>query len=463
MIETTVIRGKWFLTSDTTKKVHGTLTCDPLKGIQLEIEEPLEGNEETFELELSKADIILGESRDGVPITLYSCFRTGSSWGGSYSATWYVNKAFVGCHELDPSAIYFTEIVLRVRPLFLWLDSSGIRINNSQTPGLSVTFSYTKPDDIDIPIDEKVFGKIRFHSSYSIPSTYSESIKLTHWASISIQTIGDDLTHIELWEYIQRFLNWLTVTTGYPHDIEKVSYFHENLIDRILSDGTKIRQEVILYSKKQRVIKKPERPDQLLFTYPDLKKCMPDVLTHWFSLYQSIEAVIQILSENMGRDIAFSEFHFKDIIQALEAFHRKRVRNEKMPSEDYEAYKNQVICQLNSEEDRSFVEGRLKYGNEPTLKERLGELIERQRNIPSLQSIIGKKKTFIWQVTENRNYLTHLDESGKSGILHSIDLYHLSERALALLFVTVISEVIPEGSIIDNALKTSSRFRNYIK
>lgn len=459
MTETITIKGKWFLPSNIELEVPGTLSYDPEKGVYLEIEASFSAHEKPFERDLANIDIILGESLDGESVTLYSCFLNNTQWGSSYRATWYADSAFIGCLATDKADLRFTEIVLKVRPLFLWLNSSGIRMGKLGSRNEPAIFSFDPPNNIEFPIDDKVLGAFRFTGWINYPNSYSETIGLTHSAELSIKVADDkDLHHDDLWTYVRRFLNWLTVVTGYPCEVEKLSFYHKDLTQFELVNGNKIPQEIINYTKKRTVIKKPERPDQFLFDFPKSKEYMPDALTRWFALYESVEVVIQILSENMGRDIAFSEFHFKDITQALEAFHRKRIRNERIPKADYKAYKARILNQISDEADRIFVKEKLNYGNEPSLRERLNELIERS-DIPSLKSIIGDKEDFIKLVIDNRNYYTHLDANGKKTILDPTALYHLSEKALALLFVTIIIEVIPDKGFIDQILKSSRRWR----
>lgn len=462
MTKVITIRGKWFLPSNVELEVPGSLTYNPDKGIYLEVEDLFHVQEETSKREIDKADIILGVSQDGESITLLSCFVAGTQLGYSYKVTWYANEMFIGCHALKASDLFFDEIVLQVHPLFLWLNSSGIEFVNSEKPSQSTTFSYTKPDNIPFLIDDRTVGEFRFHSSFTYPTSYSEGIEFHQSAVVAIKTLENiDLGESDLWLYAQRFMNWLTVITGYPCEIEEIKYYHKNLIAFELENGTKIRQEVIKYAKKQQVTRKPDSPSQFLFDFPTISRYIPDALTRWFALYESIEVVIQILAENMGRDIAFSEFHFKDIVQALEAFHRKRIRNERMSDTDYKSYMNRVLSQIIDETDRSFVQDRLKYGNEPSLKNRLDELIE-CHNIPSLQAIIGKKKSFVRMVIDNRNYHTHLDSNGKT-ILTPTGLYHLTEKALALLFTNIIVEVIPDKEFINQILISSKRWGFWVR
>ncbi len=458
MTEKVVFKGTWFLPSNIEQRVAGTLTHNADTGTQLEIEDSFDDQDKPFESKLRNVDIILGISKEGDCITLFSCFLIRTIWGNSYKAVWEANKVFVGCHALKPSDLCFAEVVLQVRPLFLWLNSSGIQITDFTTPMQSTTFTYSKPDNITFSIDEKVSGELGFSNSFSFPSSHSEAIEFTHSAALVIKTLGaEEIEYNELWIYVQRFINWLTVATGYSCEVEKVSFYQNNLIKHELSDGTKIRQEIVSYFKKQRISRKPNSPDQFLFDFPKLKPYMPDALTSWFRLYESIEIILQILSENMGRDVAFSEFHFKDIIQALEAFHRKLIRNERMNKTKYKAFKNKILSQIGDETERSFVKEQLNYANEPKLRERLVELINRC-DIPSIQSIIGDKEIFVKLVIENRNYHTHLDKSGKKMILTPVELYHLSEKALALLFATILNEVIPDKEFINQTLRLSNRW-----
>lgn len=458
MTEKITIKGKWFLPTNLDVEVPGILTIDPEEGCYLDIEASFTGKERPYGSDIEAAEIILGESRNGDSITLYSCYMINTGWGDSYQATWYANYSFVGCHAENWSDFRFTKIVARINPLFMWLNSSGIKLDAFEGHGKPATFKFKTPDSIEFPIDSKVTGKFRFTGTFGYPNSYSENIKLNHSAELIITTVeGLDIHHDELWQYTNRFMNWLTVVTSHTCEVEKISFYHRDLIEMQLQDGTNIKQEVVRYSKKQQVTQKPSTPRQFLFDYPRVKKYMPEVMTNWFTLYEDLEIILQILANNMGRETAFSEFHFKDIVQALEAFHRKRIRNERMPKSAYKTYKKNILNQITDESEREFVKERLNYGNEPSLRERLIDLIDKN-NIFTLKSIIGDKDEFIKLVVDNRNYYTHLEKNGKKNILDTTALYHLSEKSLALLFTTIINEIIPDKSFIETMLRTSRRW-----
>ncbi|ARK10372.1 HEPN domain-containing protein [Fibrella sp. ES10-3-2-2] len=448
-------KGEWFLPNNPNLKVRGVLSCDPVRGNSLEIEDsfletPTFGN-------ITKEDVVLGITTDGTFITLYSCFEEGFELGTSYKATWYVWQVFIGCHTIDKNDLRFTEVVLRIKPLFLWLNNSGINREGHLGIDGQVTFTYKTPEPIHFLIDETVTGKFTFEATASYPTTHSDSIQMTHWAEISLSTHqGKDLQYEKLWQYCAKFIQWLQVITGYQCTIEDRTFRHRiDLVDEVIS-GKQRELDIANYGKTYVSTKNPRTPRDLFTTYQKVERFMPEALTKWFLLYESIEPVIQILSSTLVRG-EFGQFIFKDVVQALEAFHRKLIRNERMPKAEYKKFKTKILDQLEDLADKEFVKERINYGNEPSLRERLSELIELAGEDPIL-SIIGDKDEFIKTVVENRNFHTHLDLAGKKNILEISDLYHLTEKALSLLFISILNLIFPDKEFIAKVIRSSSRW-----
>lgn len=105
----------------------------------------------------------------------------------------------------------------------------------------------------------------------------------------------------------------------------------------------------------------------------------------------------------------YLEQRFLSLVQAVESYHRRTRINNEIDPEDHKKRVNAVIESVD-DQYKKWIEGRLGYSNEPTLRKRLRELIDECGELIKLSSS-GGKKAFINKVCDTRNYLTHYDVS----------------------------------------------------
>jgi hypothetical protein len=468
MKEAFEIRGLWYLNADQPQKALGTLSYIPQEGIMLTLGAAIQNGRSDFGAFMTipdNAEIILGETPNGAQITLCNCFATNQNFNsetGILTSIWRVNAAFLGIQKTDISRLLFTKCVAEVSNLFEWLNQSGLSKKEMRDLRSPLDIHFEKPDAIDFAINDEVKGRIQFTYSYVAATSYSSTIDFKHSAQLVIETNDSkELSYDALLGYNKQFIHWLTINTGKPCRMEKLSFYHP---DHHYISQHRGRVDIPIDAYLRTIdspFTEPYSPDKFNFTYPYLGFHVPALFTKWFGLYPELSIIIQILSENIAKENSFSEFHFKDIVQALESYHRKRKNNHQMAKAAYSAMKNEILEQIQNDEYRAFIEEKLNFGNEPTLAKRLRELID-DPGIEALNALLGDKETFIKVVKNNRNYLTHYDESLKGKALPAKDLYWLSEKALALLFINVLLEVIPDKDFWEKWLPTSQRWSHLL-
>ena len=111
----------------------------------------------------------------------------------------------------------------------------------------------------------------------------------------------------------------------------------------------------------------------------------------------------------------YLEQKFSSLIQAIESYHRRTKNNNEIEPEQHGMRINNIIESVD-DQYKKWLEGKLAYSNEPTLRNRLKELLEECGSLLKLSSS-RKKKSFIGKVCDTRNYFTHYDISfsGKAG------------------------------------------------
>ena len=464
------LKGKWFLPNSKDIKVSGVLHSDSTTGFKLILDAAIHTGKSDFESSWSspgKVDLILGIVSNRQPITLYNCFETRHSIGGEegFTSEWTANYIFTNIHAYDKKQLAFTKLKAEIVYLFEWLGQSGIKVNEFPKYGEEIIFRYNQPQPINFPIDTYTIGQLSFMYSYSSPRRQSATIELNQSANLTIETTPNwAISFEEVKDYLSRFLNWLTISVRHSCQPIKINLYHRKLIKKNTT-GTPSLLQIELYTYTFFNAQKPEPKSyyDFNFEYTSFGKEMPELLTRWFSLYPDLRIVNHILAESIASENKFDETTFKDVAQALESFHRIRRNNERIPLVDYQQMKQTILGDIQDEGYRKFIADKLNFGNEPTLADRLHSLINELNYIPSLKAIIGGQEIFVRNVKNNRNYYTHYDPSQKKKAFDGAELYELNEKLLALLTVSVLSEVIQDKEFINNWLRNSMRWGHFVR
>lgn len=102
---------------------------------------------------------------------------------------------------------------------------------------------------------------------------------------------------------------------------------------------------------------------------------------------------------------------------------------------------------------------KLLFSNEPTLKERLEELLNNYSN-DTLKKVIKDPADFIKKVKDSRNYYTHFDSKLKKKAAKGGDLYYLTERMKLLLTCCLLNIIGFNNNLIQQLLK-KNEYRHY--
>jgi hypothetical protein len=122
------------------------------------------------------------------------------------------------------------------------------------------------------------------------------------------------------------------------------------------------------------------------------------------------------------------EGKFLALAQGLETYHR-RTSNEKLMDEAVFKELTENLIKQCPEENKEWLSGRLKYGNELSLRHRIKNIIE------PFKEFIGTSKEqnkLISTIVDTRNYLTHYDKSLESKAASGRDLWWLCLKMEAI-------------------------------
>jgi hypothetical protein len=147
-------------------------------------------------------------------------------------------------------------------------------------------------------------------------------------------------------------------------------------------------------------------PDWFHFILPftDVRDRFDDIVRGWFEIYGSgSTAIMEHFTPRLAPH-TYLEDSFGRSVRSLELWHRSRIGTPVIPEPEFQALLDVVRSSV-TKADWRFLEQRLRYANEPTLKRRLDEMVDRA--IPLLSREVRSYRRFTRRVTDMRNALTH--------------------------------------------------------
>jgi len=215
----------------------------------------------------------------------------------------------------------------------------------------------------------------------------------------------------------------------------------------------------ILSPSRSKEYRRDEKSDKqnMLFSWEQLSN-INDVFVQWLLQYERIHEVADTIVLLKSTRVS-EEMRFTSIINALEAVHRRYFDHKKESDKHYESRMTTILSQIADDENKTLVKQRLEYGNEISLRKRLKEVYAAGETF----GIEKPTKNLTDKIIETRNYYTHGDESKKSKILNSNDLFlanSLLGRYLKLLLLQILGVKDDELKII---VDKSSQFQPYYR
>lgn len=169
----------------------------------------------------------------------------------------------------------------------------------------------------------------------------------------------------------------------------------------------------------------------MLYRYSDMSEDFDTTILKWFESYETIQPAFELyLSSKIGAH-KFLTGIFLSLVQSLETLHRRTSDDIEMETDEFEQL-HSAIVEATPLEKRDFMKSKLKYANEISLRTRLKRLIHPFRELFGTSPEV---KSFVQNVVDVRNYLTHYDKAEESRAKQIIDrdLYDICLKVDALL------------------------------
>lgn len=444
-------RGSWHLPGNPDNKINGILSSKGNEPPILDLLGSLHSRKDIYSKNLD-LKVILGETTEGKEITLIKCMNVNYNINSDndISSFKFIVLGFVVIGGLFKSLSDLTcnNIYVNFNLLEDWLGTRSLT-NDFHEEGRTITLKRTKPFIFQI------FDGLEGEFSTDWNTTFSKSsefdVLATKKSFLGIRTKDkSELPVGELIDIIFHFQRFLTLATGesiYPREI---------IIDRFSDDNLERLSLVYPVEYNEDVPLRKSGPLMPL-TFPKIKDRFEEMIRKWYSNLLNLKPVQDLFFEVVYKRFQFNENSFLNTIQALETFHR---RTKKSYVTDKEIHKEKITRILESVDDkyRSWLKDKLSYSNEPSLHQRIQEIISEYQTdvfiklVPNVEKLIKEAK---W----SRNYYTHYDSRNEKKALKGRELYNLNQRLLILLKICFLSELGFKPVEIDKFVAKDSTYR----
>lgn len=427
-------RGMWWLPDNPEYQVPGTLTFDPDDAATLDLLGSFK--EDVQELtNFLEPTLLLGFSSNGKFITLRNCIETQTKVGvpGMITSSFHADMVLVGDHFEREEDVGFERLTVEYRHLDEWAGISGFVLKIPDDRSVHPTIiEHTPPESVRATVGEAEVS-LGAHSGLEASNPLVRKASLTQTAYLAIEYSErkplDDLM-VALY-HLQNFLSLGVGKPVYPLGVRgRVSVEHETLVE--------------IHYRPLGMLDSEERvhPVHMLFTHDDLPEGLGNALANWIGKIEDLEPVYQLYFGTMYAPRAYLRHQFLSLIQALEAYHRRVITTLELPDEEH-CRRREGILDAVPDQYKDWLEGKLRYSNEPGLRKRLKEIFDKYPE--SVAFVVGdnakRRKGFIHKVWATRNYLTHHDKELENQAARDGDLYQLIRKLKALLEICLLNEI----------------------
>ena len=409
--------GFFWLPGQEDKKIPGVLSINDGGKVELEIVGHF-----TDEVEVltgsDHIERIVGFVENDSFVTLTECIYSSKSisFGGISKSKIHVRHAFFNKTRTINEPIEFDSFSFEVDCLDEWVNITGINVERDWEKR-TANITYSPPEKISFPLKNGMIFEINF--TYTLPGyQVLKEAKINQKINFNINSE----TPRPLEEYTSiafKITNLMSFAIDDVVSIKNIcttSPQVQRLIgDRNHKDTIKIFYESISFSNKI----PNHRHYEMLFTYNTIKNDIQNIFNNWISAYDSFSSAFDLYFSTKNGGYKYLESKFLALAQGLETYHR-RISDEKLM--DQNTFDNLVSSLLKScpEENKTWLEGRLTYGNEINLRTRIKKIIE------PFKMLIGTSKErsrLLAKIVDTRNYLTHYSESLKDNSAKKRELW----------------------------------------
>ncbi len=418
-------KGQWWLPRHEENRVGGTLEYAAGETATLELHGGLVGDRES-----PLPEVILGLA-GGKSITISQAYYGGHTSQGMpphsvvTRESWLAHQTLIGLHAPEGPATRFDYFQLETANLPRWVSASLPKVERS-------------PDrlvinvDVPAPLTATVagVGEIELWWRPSENHKVLDGIMELHITPLMHFRPTEPITFEQAWGcFVTPVLFLLSMATGTP---DRIAHMHVGCDDS--QEYPYGRAAEVLTTSWTRDSPKQRSTNywEHLLPFGLVQDKFEVVVQRWFEVYGATQdSLVDFFSVDLT-PFMYAEERFTRVVRSLESFHRARMGGTHMDPPVFNALLK-TLLEGRTGPERSFINMRLKYANEPTLKARLVELIGRAGE--PVASLLASYDRFPRRVVDTRNSLAHEGTLGEAYDDHEV---FWAEKSLQQVFKSVL-------------------------
>lgn len=453
-------RGLFWLPDDPENRLSGTLSISERGKIRVEaiglFNESMMAWREGLSGFVREIDLVLGIVEDGGKVTLERCFYQPSRLslsGGLSGSTFLAEMAFIGANFESQKDMIFSKFRFSMEGLDEWLYITGIEMEQyAENNGGAI--NYHLPDEITLNLSGGVELEFLFNLIFPNVSLPMTEASVTQKVFVHVKT-QEPKPKEEFFSLGHKIRHFLSLALGQDVSYQSIEAFPERGLEGAQENPTtsvRVYGQFRPWSEQKSSI----AWHNSLFQYKDVEDRLEEVLTKWTKSYKTLEPVLNLYFATRQDTSQDLDVRFLQLAQGIEALHRRGSPKSKMMSENMFKEIQAMLSECCPPEHRHWLEGRLRFGNEPTLAKRLDEMI---RPFKCWFGNHDKRKGFIREVVDTRNYFTHLSEELEGKEAKGQELLVLYEKLEALFQLHLLRLVGFQADGIDSIIRSNYPLR----
>lgn len=430
--------GYWNI--QTEEELAGTLKSSE-NGFRLEL---LGSFEDCLGSDIKQYKVIHGFTKCGKNISLFNCICSGVSCNmpGIPNVEYQCNEVFIGEKNYsDLEEIKIKSIQLSYDYLNEWIGMKSSTFTPDRQLS-KIKFEARTLESINYKFDDYELD-IKFTNSTNMNSLFTE-FSWKQKSNIEI-TFNNYVLYQDALKSIYDFADFLSLNLGRPIQCKEI-----NAVDINENKIHIIRRDMITPIKTMKI----SDVAKCLLSYRDIKDNFQIIYDNWIKKRVKLKPVISkmLMCEKEGKYFDV-QLHFMNIITAVETFSRRCLNNCKIDEDEHKNRISTIMESIEKKEYKEWLEGKLRYSNEPTLKDRLLDIFNQTKFIIDGS---GKLKRLVFKIVNTRNYYTHFGEDkSPKDMLSMVESYHIYNYLKLCLKILILKELdINVEELISNSSKS---------
>jgi hypothetical protein len=424
MIANEQINGYWYLPTNSEVHFYGQLIFGPLASPRLTITATPTNDLSGFPFDSNDYVIWGYDTKTREPITLFGCNRLDIGGIGVQTSTFNAQRILFGYHIISHDAKEFDSVRFSFENFEDWMNIFGHEVKLRSAN--SYTISYESPPDVPFDIDDHTSGRLTFWNN--MPQIKTKEIVLLQDSLVRLD-FKNPISLDEILSYVWRIQQFITLLMFDQTEVKWIFI------------GKEKKELRVFYRQKHPEVGKHGR-DLYLLPFRLVKPQLGDAIKKWFGIAKELSPIINILHANIGENEEFVHNNFLNIVQAVEAFHRRMIQSTERLKAENQQLVSRLLENINNIEDRKWLADKLAHSYEPNLRVRLKELIAQHHAVLFTSPPANKQiSRLISNIVEKRNYFTHYDPSLDKDIDETVKILNQTHFLKTLLAFCLLDQV----------------------